>query len=164
MEIRRRDPAEDDGSPAGRIRAIVELHRGERGSLLPILHEVQAAFGCVAPDAVPVIAESLNLSRAEVHGVVSFYRDFHSEPPARVVVRVCRAEACQANGAEELVKHAVQRLGLAVGETSPDRSIALDEVFCLGNCALGPAMLVGDRLVGRVDAARFDDLVGRVPA
>jgi formate dehydrogenase subunit gamma len=152
----------DEGSSGARVRAIVDSHAGERGPLLPILHDVHAAFGCISREAIPVIADALNLSRAEVHGVVSFYRDFRSEPAGRVVVRVCRAEACQANGAEELVRHAGRRLGLAVGETAPDRSITFDEVFCLGNCALGPSVLVGDRLVGRVDAERFDELIGRV--
>jgi formate dehydrogenase subunit gamma len=164
MDVRRRNPADEDGPATLGIRAIVAAHAGERGPLLPILHDVQAAFGAIDADAIVVIAEILNLSRAEVHGVVSFYRDFRTEPPARLVVRICRAEACQANGAEALVDHAVSHVGLGVGETATDGSIMLDEVFCLGNCALGPSILVGDRVVGRVDAHRLDDLLGRAPA
>jgi formate dehydrogenase subunit gamma len=162
MNIWQPGPGDDDGSNAARVGAIVSAHLGERGPLLPILHDVQAALGAIDFDAVTVIADGLNLSRAEVHGVVSFYRDFRTEPPARVVVRICRAEACQANGAEGLVDHAVSRLGLGVGETAGDGSIELDEVFCLGNCALGPSVMIGGRVVGRVDAARFDDVLGGV--
>jgi formate dehydrogenase subunit gamma len=164
MDVRRRTPTEDSGPAAPGIRAIVAAHAGERGPLLPILHAVQAAFGAVDAGAIVVIADALNLSRADVHGVVSFYRDFRTEPPARLVVRICRAEACQANGAEELIDHAVSRVGLGVGEAAADGSIMLDEVFCLGNCALGPSVMVGDRVLGRVDAERFDEVLGRVTA
>jgi formate dehydrogenase subunit gamma len=128
-------------------RSAVAAHRGDRGALLPILHDIQAEFGYVDKAVVPILAEELNLSRADVYGVLSFYHDFREEPARGTVVRICRAEACQANGAEELYEHA-QAAGVTV-----------QQVFCFGNCALGPAVEVGGRLVGRVDAARFDSLV-----
>ncbi|GAA5172970.1 formate dehydrogenase subunit gamma [Pseudonocardia eucalypti] len=143
-----------------RVRGIVAEHREERGALLPILHAVQAEFGHVDPAVVPVLAEELNLSVAEVHGVVTFYRDFRREPGGRTTVRICRAEACQAVGANELADHARDRLGVGFGETTADGAVSLDEVFCLGNCALGPAVQVGGRLHGRVGPARLDALLG----
>ncbi|AEA25240.1 formate dehydrogenase subunit gamma [Pseudonocardia benzenivorans] len=152
-------------APTGRVAEIVgrivEAHRGSRGPLLPILHAVQAELGHVPPSVVPLLAERLNLSRAEVHGVVTFYRDFRAAPPGRVTVRVCRAEACQAVGGQALLEHAVASLGVERGETTPDGAVTLDEVFCLGNCALGPAVQVGDRLHGRVTPARLDALIGQ---
>ncbi len=122
----------------------------ERGALLTMLHALQHRFGYVHPDAVPLLAELLNWSQAEVHGVLSFYRDFRTTPPAGPAVRVCRAEACQAVGADDLWRHAA---GTAA-------QVELDGVYCLGNCALGPSVQVAGRLYGRVDAARFDALVG----
>lgn len=144
-----------------RVRAIVAAHRTERGALLPILHEVQRELGYVDPCVVPVLADALNLSSAEVHGVLTFYRDFRRVPSGRTTVKVCRAEACQAMGANELVAHAEAGLGIEAGGTTPDGAISLDEVFCLGNCALGPAVQVGGRLYGRVSPARFDALLGQ---
>lgn len=141
---------------ADRIRAIVAAHRGERGALLPILHAVQDEFGCVDQEFVPLLAHELNLSRADVHGVVSFYSDFRAEPAGGAVVRLCRAEACQSVGAERLVAHVEQVLGVKVGQTTPDGSVSLGQVFCLGNCALGPAAQVNGRLYGRLDAGRLD--------
>jgi formate dehydrogenase subunit gamma len=138
----------------------VAAHQGEHGALLPILHEIQAEFGFVDPDAIPVIAQGLNLSRAEVFGVVTFYRDFRQVPPGRTVVRVCRAEACQAVGSEALAGHAEARLGVGFGGTTAGGGVSLESVFCLGNCALGPSVQVGGRLYGRVDADRFDALLG----
>ncbi|MEJ3654375.1 formate dehydrogenase subunit gamma [Actinomycetes bacterium KLBMP 9759] len=147
-------------SPKECALAAAEAHRGERGALLPILHDIQAELGYVDPEVVPVLADALNLSIAEVHGVVTFYRDFRSTPPGRTTVRICRAEACQSVGADALVEHAKARLGVGFGETTVDGAVTLDEVFCLGNCALGPAVQVGDRLHGRVAPARFDALLG----
>ena len=131
-----------------RVREIAARHSGWRGSLLPILHALQEEFGFVDPAAVPAIADELNLSVAEVHGVVSFYRDFRSEPPAPVQVRVCRAEACQAVGGEALAHHAAthRRPG----------AVDVDDVFCLGNCALGPSAMVDGRLLGRMTPQRLD--------
>lgn len=143
-------------------RAAAEAHRAERGPLLPILHAIQRELGHVPQSVEPVLAGALNLSIAEVHGVVTFYRDFRRTPAAHTV-RVCRAEACQAVGAEELAAHAERALGVPTGETTADGGIRLDEVFCLGNCALGPAVQIDDRLHGRVSPARLDALLASVP-
>ncbi len=131
-------------------RSVVATHRGDRGALLPILHGVQHALGYVPTEVVPVIAAELNLSRADVHGVVSFYRDFRRTPPGRTVVGLCRAEACQAVGADALAAQVEARLGVECGATRADGGVTLDEVFCLGNCALGPAAIVDGRVLGRV--------------
>lgn len=151
----------DRGEPgmAERVRAVVDTHRGDRGALLPVLHGVQAEFGYVAAEMVPVIAHELNLSRAEVHGVISFYADFRSEPAGRTVVKLCRAEACQSVGAERLVAHAQQVFGVKLGQTTPDGSVTLEQVFCLGNCALGPAAQINGRLHGKLDESRLDALI-----
>ena len=143
------------------MRSAVAAHRAERGALLPILHDLQATFGYVDPAVVPILADELNLSRADVHGVISFYHDFRKEPAAGTRVRVCRAEACQAAGAEELVAHVRNRLGTDVGGTSPDRSATLDQVFCFGNCALGPTVEIDGRVCGRVTPQRFDALLDK---
>ena len=144
---------------AERLAAIVAEHRGSEGPLLPILHGVQEAFGCVRADAVPLIADALNLSRAEVHGVVTFYHDFTAEPRGRHVLKLCRAEACQAAGGDALAARAAAKLGIAVGETSRDRNVTLEPVYCLGLCATAPAAMLDGRLVGRLDEKRLDALV-----
>ncbi len=144
-----------EATVAAVVREIAAAHRSQRGALLPILHAVQESLGCVPREAIPVLAEELNLSRADVHGVVSFYHDFRSEPAGRTTVRVCRAEACQALGAEGLVAHLQARYGVALGETTWDRSLTAEQVFCLGNCALGPAAQVDGRLHGRLDETRL---------
>lgn len=141
------------------VRSAVAAHRADRGALLPILHDLQAEFGYVDPAAIPILAEELNLSRADVHGVISFYHDFRKSPAAGTHVRICRAEACQAAGADELVEHAKARLGTDIGGTAPDRSATLDQVFCFGNCALGPTVEINGRIAGRVTPQRFDSLV-----
>ncbi|MGQ0615527.1 MAG: NAD(P)H-dependent oxidoreductase subunit E [Acidimicrobiia bacterium] len=157
-------PGAAEASPlADRVRAVVAAHRQERGPLLPVLHQLQAEMGYVDAAAIPLVADELNLSRAEVHGVVTFYRDFRSAPAGRASVRVCRGEACQAVGSEGLMAHARSRLGVAVGDTTADGSVTLGQVFCLGNCALGPSVLVDDVVVGRVDDARFDAVVAALP-
>ncbi|MHB8504765.1 MAG: formate dehydrogenase subunit gamma [Acidimicrobiales bacterium] len=142
-----------------RAREVIDEARHQPGALLPVLHALQEVFGCVDGRAVPLVADALNLSRAEVHGVVSFYADFRSAPPGRYTVRVCRAEACQAMGADRLTRHATERLGVPLGGTTPDGAVTLEQVFCLGNCALAPSVMVDGRVVGRVDGARFDALV-----
>jgi formate dehydrogenase subunit gamma len=146
-------------SVADRVRAVVDVHRGDRGALLPILHGVQAEFGYIGQEMVPVIAKELNISKADVHGVISFYADFRSEPAGRTVVKLCRAEACQSVGAERLVAHAQQVFGVKLGQTTPDGSVTLEQVFCLGNCALGPAAQVNGRLHGKVTEDRLDALI-----
>lgn len=145
--------------PDARVREIVANHRDDRGALLPILHSVQAEFGCVSPDVIPVIAHELNLSRAEVHGVASFYRDFRKEPGGRSTIRICGAEACQSVGARELAADAQSQLAIGFGQTTSDGAITLDEVFCLGNCALGPSVVVDGVTHGRVDAPRLAAII-----
>ncbi len=144
---------------AALVREIAAGHRADRGALLPILHAVQEALDCVPPEAIPVLADELNLSRADVHGVVSFYHDFRAEPAGRTTVRVCRAEACQAVGAERLVAHLRDRYRVSLGETTLDGSLTAEQVFCLGNCALGPAAQVNGRLHGRLDEVRLSLII-----
>jgi formate dehydrogenase subunit gamma len=139
--------------------AIVEKHRSERGPLMPILHELQDVFGHIDPRAVDLVAEALNLSKAEVYGVVTFYKDFRSEPSGTSVVHICRGEACQSMGAEQLARHAREHLAVDFGGTTSDGAVSLDQVFCLGNCALSPSVLIDGQLKGRMDEARFDELV-----
>jgi formate dehydrogenase iron-sulfur subunit len=150
--------ASPDWSP-DLARAIAERLAGERGALLPVLRAIQQRFGYVDGRAVPVVADVLNLSRAEVHGVVSFYRDFRTEAPGRRIVKVCRAEACQSVGADQLARHARERLGVRFGETTSDGAVTLEQVFCLGNCALGPSVMIDERVHGKVDGARLDELI-----
>lgn len=132
---------------------ILRRHEGRKGALLPILNDVQAALGHVPPSAVPVIAESLNLSRADVHGVVTFYHDYKRVPADRPVVKLCRAEACQARGVEALAP---------LFET--DERIEVETVYCLGLCASGPSAMVGDRLFARLDEGSARRLIGEVAA
>lgn len=142
----------------------VAQHQHTPGGLLPALHAVQAALGHVPPEAVPHLAEAFNLSRAEVHGVVTYYHFFRSTPPGRHVVQVCRAEACQACGAEDLLAHAAERLGCAPHTTREDGAVTLEPVYCLGLCASSPAIQINDRLHVRVTPARFDRLVAALEA
>lgn len=141
------------------VSSVVESHRHLRGPLLEILHEIQHRLGFIDPDVVPLLAAELNLSRADVHGVVTFYRDFRSAPPGRVTLKICRAEACQSVGAESLVADLEQRLAIKVGQTTPDGTTTLDQVFCLGNCALGPSAQINGRVYGRLDADRLVEIV-----
>lgn len=140
------------------VRTVVADHRDQRGALLPVLHALQAELGCVPKEAIPVLADEFNLSRADVHGVVTFYHDFRREPAGRTTVRICRAEACQALGSDALVGYA-REAGLALGETTPDGSVTVEQVFCLGNCALGPAVEANGRLYGRVGTARLGSIL-----
>lgn len=146
-----------------RLPEILADHRGLEGPLLPILHAVQAEWGHVPPDALPLIAHALNISRAEIHGVVSFYHDFREASVGRHVVKLCRAEACQAMGADRVADHAQRALGVDWHGTSAG-GVTLEPVFCLGLCACAPAALVDGRVVGRVDEARFDALLAEVGA
>jgi len=133
------------------------------GATLPILHALQDRFGYVDAAAVPLIADALNLSRAEIHGVVTFYHHFRDVPAGTHVIQLCRAEACQSMGCRELERHAEARLGVAMGGTRPDGRATLEAVYCLGNCALSPAVMIDGELHGRVDAARFDELMADLP-
>jgi formate dehydrogenase subunit gamma len=140
------------------IEACMRL-KGLPGALLPILHAVQEELRFVPKDAVPLIARELNLSVAEVHGVVSFYHYFLQERPGRRVMHLCRAEACQALGSVALEAHVKAKLGVDYHGTTRDGAITLEPVYCLGNCALGPSLMIDQRLHGRVTAERFDALV-----
>ena len=137
---------------------------GVEGPLLPILHAVMEAFGHVPEAAVPVIAEVLNLGRAEVHGVVSFYHDFRRRPAGRHVVRLCRAEACQAMGGDALAAQAEARLGVRIGETRGDGRVTLEAVYCLGLCATAPSGMIDGRLLGRLDAPAIERIAAEVEA
>ncbi|HTL50185.1 MAG TPA: formate dehydrogenase subunit gamma [Steroidobacteraceae bacterium] len=142
-----------------RILAIVERHRHRAGPLIEILHEVQANFGCVPPGTVPVLAHALNLSRAEVHGVVTFYHHFRTRPPGRHVLQICRAESCQAAGGRAIEQHAKKRLGVDFGGTTADGRVTLEAVYCLGLCACSPAAMLDDEVHGRVTPERLDALL-----
>ena len=137
------------------VQRIVGEMRTVPGGLLPILHAIQEELSYIPADAVPLIADGLNLSRAEVHGVITFYHDFRSAPPGRHVVHVCRAESCQALGAEQLLADAQARLGVDVHGTTADGSVTLEPIYCLGNCALSPAIMVDRRVHGRVSRERL---------
>jgi formate dehydrogenase subunit gamma len=138
-------------------REVLAAHRDEPGALLPILHDIQDRLGAVPPEVLALIAEDLCLSRAEVHGVVSFYHDFRASPPGRVHLKLCQAEACQSMGAKALTAELQEKLGLQLGETRADGSLTLEAVYCLGNCACAPSALLNGELHGRVDV---EDLLG----
>lgn len=127
--------------------------------LVQILHGFLKRYRYVPREAVPQIADELNLSRADVHGVVSYYHDFRSEPPGDTVIKICQAESCQAMGSRALTAHASKTLGVALNETTPDGRFTLEPVYCLGNCACSPALMVNDRVLGRVDTTAFDQLI-----
>ena len=149
---------------AARAAEIISAEMGREGPLLPILHGLLEAFGHVPEPAVPMVAEALNLSRAEVHGVVTFYHDFRREPAGRHVIKVCRAEACQSMKGNELARMIERYLNVKIGQTTADGAITVEAVYCLGNCALSPAVMVDDKLVGRVDAATFEKIVAECRA
>lgn len=159
MTPTRGEPPASTRPLAERVRAVVDQHRGDRGALMPILHGLQHEFGYISPEMVPILADELNISRADVHGVVTFYTDFRSEPAGRTVVKLCRAEACQSVGAEKLAEHAQQVFGIKLGQTTPDGSVTIEQVFCLGNCALGPAAQINGRMYGKLDENRLDALI-----
>jgi len=129
------------------------------GALLPILHALQEEFGYLDPEATPLIASALNLSRAEVHGVISFYHDFRQSPRGQHLLRICRAESCQSMGCDALIEHVERRCGIKLGETTPDGSLTVEPVFCLGNCALSPAVMMDGEPYGKVSAGIADFLI-----
>jgi formate dehydrogenase subunit gamma len=141
------------------IDEVIQEYAALPGPLLVILHAVQDRIGFVPPEALPHIAQALNISRAEVHGVVTFYHDFRTSPPGQHVVRLCQAEACQSMGSETLAAHARARLGLDFHQTSANGAMTLEPVYCLGNCACAPALTVDGLVHGRMTAERFDRLV-----
>ena len=148
----------DTDRALSRIRKLEHLP----GALLPILHALQEEFGYIHDEAIPLVAETLNLSKADVHGVVSFYHDFRHSPPGRHVLRICRAEACQSMGCESLVSHVEKHLGVKMGETTADRSFTLEPVYCLGLCALSPSAMLDGKPYGRVSAQVADFLIDSV--
>jgi formate dehydrogenase subunit gamma len=141
------------------VRSMLASRASEPGALLPILHDVQDMLGHVPGQLVPEIAEALNLSRAEVHGVVTYYHHFRAEPAARHVIQICRAEACQSMGADALLAHAELRLGCSVHQNSCDGDFTLEPAFCLGLCAMSPAMTIDGEPHARVTRQSFDALV-----
>jgi formate dehydrogenase subunit gamma len=144
------------------VRQALDAHAQQPGALLPVLHAVQDALGYVPPESVPEIARALNLSTAEVHGVVTYYHFFRDAPPGRHVVQVCRAEACQAMGAEALMAHAEKTLRCAQHQTRADGAVTLEAAYCLGLCASSPAVQFDDRVYARVTPQRFDRLVAEI--
>lgn len=153
-----------DGESLDRLQQIIDSHIGREGPLLPILHDVQAEWGMIPEDAQPVIAKALGLTRAEVYGVVSFYHDFRDRPSAPHVLRLCRAEACQSVGADELADQVCRALGIGWNETTPDGSLTLEPVFCLGLCACGPSAELDGKLIGRVNLEKVTRMVQEVRA
>ena len=147
---------------AEKAAALVAPLTTQPGPLIEALHALQRHFGYVDERAVPLLAETLNLSRADVHGVLSFYHYFRTTPPGRHTLRICRAEACQSMGAAALVRQAEQTLGCDLHETSADGAVSLEPVYCLGNCACAPAVMVDETLHGRVDGAKLDALVAEL--
>lgn len=141
------------------LQTILARFRDQPGPLLLVLHAVQDEFGYIPKEALPVVAEALNLSRAEVHGVVTFYHYFRHSPPGQHIVQLCRAESCQAMQADSLATHVQQRLGIGFHETTADGRFTLEPVYCLGNCACSPAMMIDKELYGRVTPARFDEVL-----
>ena len=144
---------------AARGAEIIAEHARLEGATLVILHALQEAFGYVPEPAIPMIASALNLSRAEVHGVVTFYHDFRHKPAGRHVLKLCRAEACQAAGGDALAARAEASLGVALGGTTPDERVSLEPIYCLGLCATAPSAMLDGRVVGRLDEARIDALI-----
>lgn len=146
------------------ISAWTQRHGSSRDRLLPLLHAIQEEGGYISDVLVPAIAKALNLSRADVHGVITFYHDFHRAPPSHHVVKLCRAESCQARGGAEIEAQAARRLGVAMGQTRADGQVSLEPVYCLGLCAIGPNALVDGRPVARIDAAALERIAIEVAA
>lgn len=142
-----------------RASEIIAQHQQEKGATLPILHALQDVFGCVPLDAEPLIANALNISRAEVHGCVTFYHDFRRVPPGRRVLKLCRAESCQASGGAALEARAKEKLGIDMGETTADARVTLDAVYCLGLCHSSPAAMLDKDVYGALDEEALDELL-----
>jgi len=143
------------------VETAIASKKSKPGALLPILHAIQDRIGYIPPDAVPTIASELNLSRAEVHGVVSFYHYFRQTPPGRHTVQICQAESCQAMGSAKLTAFAKETLGIDFHETTDDEAFSLEPVYCLGNCACSPAVMVDDDVYGRVSNERLAALLDK---
>lgn len=144
------------------VQAIIADLKDKPGALLPVLHGIQDALGYVPPDSVPLIAGALNLSRAEVHGVIRFYHYFRDTPPGKKTIQVCRAESCQAMNSDALEAHVKERLGIDYHETTADGAFSLEPVYCLGNCACSPSIMIDQDVYGRVTPERFDEILEHV--
>lgn len=144
------------GTTQTTVQAIIADLKAKPGALLPILHAIQNTLGYIPPDSVADIASALTLSRAEVHGVISFYHYFRDTPPGKKTIQLCRAESCQAMGGMKLEAHVKERLGIDYHETTADGQFSLEPVYCLGNCVCSPAMQIGSEIYGRVSTASFD--------
>jgi len=142
-----------------RAAQIIRAHAGLEGALLPVFHALQAEFGCISDEAAALAAEILNISRAEAHGVLTFYHDFRRSPPGRHVLKLCRAEACQARGARTVEARVTGELGVGFGETTSDAAVTLLPAYCLGLCASGPAALLDERPVARLEGERLERLI-----
>ena len=138
---------------------VIAGHATRQGALLPILHDLQETFGYIPEPAVPLVAQALNLSRAEVHGVVTFYHDFRQAPAGRHVLKLCQAEACQSCGCDALTARAEKTLGIKLGETTADGRITLEPVYCLGLCSASPSAMLDGKIVARIDDRKLDTLV-----
>jgi formate dehydrogenase subunit gamma len=147
---------------AERAADIIAANRGHEGPTVVILHALQDAFGYVPEPAIAMVADALNLSRAEVHGVFTFYHDFRHEPAGRHVLKLCRSEACQSMGGEALAAYAEKKLGVVLGQTTPDGRVTLEPIYCLGLCATAPSAMLDGRVIGRLTEARLDALVSEV--
>jgi formate dehydrogenase subunit gamma len=140
----------------------IRRHGGREGAMLPILHELQAAFGCISPAAVRLVAHELNLTRAEVHGVVSFYHDFREQPAGRHVLKLCRAEACQSMNGEQIAREMLKRFGLEWGETTPDGQLTVEATYCLGLCACAPSAMLDGQPIARLNAMSVEEIAREV--
>lgn len=147
---------------ASRTSAVISEFKGLEGPLLPILHGVQEEFGYVPGEALPVIAEALNISNAEVHGVVTFYHDYRNHPAGRHVLKICRAEACQSMGGDAMAARIQQLLGIVFHETAQDGSVTLEPIYCLGLCACAPAAMLDGKVIGRLDEEKLEEIVAEV--
>lgn len=141
---------------------IIRRHGGREGAMLPILHELQAAFGCVSPAAIRLVAHELNLTRAEVHGVVSFYHDFREQPAGRHVLKLCRAEACQSMNGEQIAREMLKRFGLEWGGTTPDGQLTVEATYCLGLCACAPSAMLDGQPIARLNAMSVEEIAREV--
>lgn len=151
----------DSSDISERLAEVIDRHKDMDGPCLPTLLAIQDAFGHVPAEAVGAVAKALNLSRADVHGVLSFYHDLKTKPEGKHVVKLCRAESCQAMGCETVAAEVEKRLGVRTGETAADQSVTLEAVYCLGNCALSPAAMVDGKLLGRVTAEGIADTLAK---
>lgn len=147
---------------SSRTTAVINELKGLEGPLLPILHGLQEEFGYVPGESLPVIADALNLSRAEVHGVVTFYHDYRNHPAGRHVLKLCRAEACQSMGGDAIAAKLQQLLGIGFHETTKDGSVTLEPVYCLGLCACAPSAMLDGEVIGRLDAEKVEEIAAEV--